>query len=549
MTIQELASLFIAFCLCYERVACSGDPLAEAIAELQKELPENATITKGIPDPFFKMFGASYNITPAAMVIPENTTQVVSALTICHKYNVPVAVRSGAGHSYIGQSTINNSIVLSLQLLKDFKVDLVDNEYIAKLGGGLDLLEVYTFMAYHDPPLGFAGGFSPSTGIGGFISGGGHGVMSSKYGIAVDRTIAADVVIFDNSIEVFRVVHATTTNEYADLMFAIRGGMGGNYGVVTNFYYKAFIADKVLFSSGGLSECNKSEYAGYMEPYLDFVQSETTPAEFSATLILGYSTPRCLAYYMSLCQCGSSGGGDCTHCQRVTEAFRNSTGLTNTTGLFPDMKEMSFVEAQWTSMQCGSVYPPAGIPDTPLKDVEKAMAACLKIETHVIFQWIQMQYYYPSEVDAQAVDIMVDHMFSPTCGESGCYQYILPYTHNMLKEPEDCTTTEKCTAFDHRQRGFSIEHGIFLKPGEDPSKTARPWLGEFSSAIEPYTTNTKYQNYLEDTMTREEWIPRYFPHIGTYERLQDVKCKYNAIDMFDFARISNFTIELDCRMP
>ncbi|KAF4670041.1 hypothetical protein FOL47_002272 [Perkinsus chesapeaki] len=536
--------LFATRYLAYGCLAYGRDPLAEAIAELQKELPENATITKGIPDPFFNIFGSSYNITPAAMVIPENATQVVSALTICHKYNVPVAVRSGAGHSYIGQSTINNSIVLSLQLLKDFKVDLVDNEYIAKLGGGLDLLEVYTFMAYHDPPLGFAGGFSPSTGIGGFISGGGHGTMSSKYGIAVDRTIAADVVIFDNSIEAFKVVHATTTNEYADLMFAIRGGMGGNYGVVTNFYYKAFIANKVLYSSGSLDHCVLSEYVRHAKAFADFMQSGTTPSEFSARLILGYwaqSPPECVHVYTSLCFCDDT-SGDCSRCRNITEKFRRRTGIINSTGVFPDMKEMSLVEAQWSDIWgCASTFPPAGIPATPPEDTEKAAAACRAIEAHGT-RWMAAHYYYPAVLGTQAMTKIVDPIFTPSCASSGCFIYVLPYRREMLKEPSDCSPTEKCTAFDHRQQGFSIEHGIQLQTGEDPSKTARPWLGEFSSAIEPYTTNTKYQNYLEDTMTREEWIPRYFPHVGTYKRLQDVKCKYNAIDMFDFSRISNFTI-------
>ncbi|KAF4709179.1 hypothetical protein FOZ62_015492, partial [Perkinsus olseni] len=208
-----------------------ASPVTDAIKELRSALPKNATITDHIPDPFFSRFGSKHNIIPAAMVFPANADQVVTALTICHKHEVPVAVRSGEGHSYIGQSNVNDGIVLSLQRLRDFSVD-DEGDYIAKLGGGLDLLEAYTLMALHKPPLGFAGGFSPSTGIGGYFSGGGHGMMGPKYGIGADRLVAADVVVYDKTQKAFKVVKATPTNEYADLLFAIRGGMGGNYGVV-----------------------------------------------------------------------------------------------------------------------------------------------------------------------------------------------------------------------------------------------------------------------------------------------------------------------------
>ncbi|KAF4689922.1 hypothetical protein FOZ62_008040, partial [Perkinsus olseni] len=418
---------------------------------------------------------------------------------------VPVAVRSGEGHSYIGQSNVNDGIVLSLQRLRDFSVDDV-GDYIAKLGGGLDLLEAYTLMALHKPPLGFAGGFSPSTGIGGYFSGGGHGMMGSKYGIGADRLVAADVVVYDKTQKAFKVVKATPTNEYADLLFAIRGGMGGNYGVVVNFYYKAFVAGTVLFSSGGTNNYDVDNYVGHMKDYVDFMQAATTPKEFSAALILGYSSLQALSYYFSLCLCYPR---DCSDCVKNT----------------------------------------LGIPGASMEEIEKAMTKCRNIEKQIILQWVQMQYYYPQLLSTDNLKTMVSRVLGKTCATKGCYQYVLPYTHNMLKEPTDCCTSpgEKCTSFDHRKQGFSIEHGIFLFPGEDPSKIAYPWLADMSVAVQPFSTDTKYQNYLESTMTRQKWIPRYFPHNGTYQRLQAVKCEYNAIDMFDFKRISNFTIKLeDC---
>ncbi|EER05347.1 hypothetical protein Pmar_PMAR029511 [Perkinsus marinus ATCC 50983] len=524
----------------------TSDPVKDAINELKEKLPPNATITDHIPDPFFSLFGASHGITPAAMVSPDNSDQVATALTICHKYKVPAALRSGEGHSYIGQSNVNKGIILSLQRFKDLNVQAVDGDYIVQMGGGLDLIEAYTKMALHQPPLGFAGGFSPSTGIGGYFSGGGHGLLGPKYGIGADRLVAADIVIYDKTANAFQLVKATLTNEHADLLFAIRGGMGGNYGVVVNFYYKAFITGSVLYSSGATNIFEVENYVGHMKSYMDFIQASTTPKEFNAALILGYSAFQALSYYFSICQCDSR---NCSSCLDVTNVFRNYTGITNSSGILPDQKEMTFVEAMWTSMNCFSVFPTKGIPGASMPEIEEAMTKCRAIEKKVVLQWIQIQYYYPSILTHDNLEAMVSHVLGKTCASKGCYQYVLPYTHQMLEEPTDCLDSSggKCTSFDHRQKGFSIEHGMFLLPGEDPSKVVEPWMANMSDTVRPFSTDTKYQNYIESTMTRDEWIPRYFPHNGTYERLQAVKCKYNGIDMFDFRRITNFTIDLnDC---
>ena len=57
--------------------------------------------------------------------------------------------------------------------------------------------------------------------------------------------VAADVVVWDSASKAYVEVHATTTNQYASLLTALRGGMGGNYGVVTAWYMKTFQAPQV----------------------------------------------------------------------------------------------------------------------------------------------------------------------------------------------------------------------------------------------------------------------------------------------------------------
>ena len=78
------------------------------------------------------------------------------------------------------------------------------------------------------------GGNAQSVGAGGgYTIGGGHSSNSPLHGLAVDNLLEVDIVIADGSL--------LTTNACtnSDLFWALRGGGGGSWGVVTRMVYKA----------------------------------------------------------------------------------------------------------------------------------------------------------------------------------------------------------------------------------------------------------------------------------------------------------------------
>ncbi|KAJ4361237.1 hypothetical protein N0V95_002055 [Ascochyta clinopodiicola] len=69
----------------------------------------------------------------------------------------------------------------------------------------------------------------PTVGLGGFIGGGGHGPLSSHYGLAADQVLQATVMTTGGQI----LVANDAQNQ--DMLWAIRGGGPGLYGVVTEY--------------------------------------------------------------------------------------------------------------------------------------------------------------------------------------------------------------------------------------------------------------------------------------------------------------------------
>ena len=68
---------------------------------------------------------------------------------------------------------------------------------------------------------------------GGYLQGGGHSPMSPMFGLTVDNVLEIDVVLANGTL--------LTTNACTnpDLFWALRGGGGGTFGVVTRAVYKA----------------------------------------------------------------------------------------------------------------------------------------------------------------------------------------------------------------------------------------------------------------------------------------------------------------------
>src|SRR2546421_6918951 len=100
----------------------------------------------------------------------------------------------------------------------------------ATVGAGAQLIDVYAALARQGVTI--PAGSCPSVGIAGVTLGGGMGLAARAFGMTADNILAAEIVTADGRI---RQVNSRTD---PDLLWALRGGGGGNFGVVTQFTFR-----------------------------------------------------------------------------------------------------------------------------------------------------------------------------------------------------------------------------------------------------------------------------------------------------------------------
>lgn len=84
-----------------------------------------------------------------------------------------------------------------------------------KINAGMQMAEIYA--AAVEANLTVVGGGDMGVGIGGWVTGGGHSPVSSKYGLGADQVLEMEVVTANGDLLTIN------ENSYSDLFWAMRG--------------------------------------------------------------------------------------------------------------------------------------------------------------------------------------------------------------------------------------------------------------------------------------------------------------------------------------
>ncbi|KAG9046099.1 hypothetical protein FS837_005086 [Tulasnella sp. UAMH 9824] len=184
----------------------------------------------------------------AYVVFPKNDQDVAEAIKFAKEQSLELAVYSG-GHSFSGSSSTEGGLVIHLN--KYINYARCDPEKrLLYVGGGATWEIVDKVGMEHG--LATVAGTVNHTGVGGLSLGGGYGWLTGRYGMTVDNIVQLTVVLASGEIV------TANEKEHPDLFWGCRGG-GGNFGVVTEFVFKAHPQRPTVFITYLLYTMDKLE--------------------------------------------------------------------------------------------------------------------------------------------------------------------------------------------------------------------------------------------------------------------------------------------------
>jgi hypothetical protein len=165
---------------------------------------------------------------PLLVAIPSTAKDVATIVRFCRDHEIRLTSKSG-GHGAAGYCLNSTGMVLDLRKLSSIRV--TRNGRGLQVATGARWIQLYDYLQEHNSKYMVIGGGCGTVGIGGYILGGGYSFISRSYGLACDNMRGLEFVSADGQVHQFD--HRSTHKHEIDLFWALRGGGGGNFGVVT----------------------------------------------------------------------------------------------------------------------------------------------------------------------------------------------------------------------------------------------------------------------------------------------------------------------------
>jgi FAD binding domain/Berberine and berberine like len=173
-------------------------------------------------------------------------SHVVAAVQFAQAHDLRVTIKN-TGHDYFGRSTSPNTLAIWTHNLKDMiyhanftalNCSASNGQNIGEMGAGTQASDAYIYFQNFNMDV--AGGNEGSVGLaGGFGQGGGHGVFGPSFGLMVDNAVEFDVVTADGQLRTINQCNDP------DLFWAMRGGGGGTFGILTSYRFQLHPAQKI----------------------------------------------------------------------------------------------------------------------------------------------------------------------------------------------------------------------------------------------------------------------------------------------------------------
>jgi FAD/FMN-containing dehydrogenase len=414
---------------------------------------------------------------PKIIVYCAVEADVQWCLQLAQQNGLWVCVRSG-GHSTAGFS-VNNGMVIDVSGLSFVAVDTVSRTAVVGAGTDFDTLNGRLNNTGLHVPSGACGNVC----VGGFVQGGGYGYTSRRFGMQCDNVLGFRVMLANGGV----VVADSQTN--TDLYWAMRGGTGGNFGVLLEVTYRLHPVASVWAYS--IQWDIEDAAAALLEMQTNYMRTGA-PSELGAMINLGFNTSTPTPTPVLLMQgmyVGSAAGGK----QALSSLLSLGSADLNVD-----------ISGPYGSMDKYLDTHPYTIPNPPDGSAEAKRAG-------YISKPLTLQ-------DWQAIVA-----YEQTAPNPNDTLIIEPYGGAINLYPK------AASAFIHRDVAMDLFVDVFWQQESDKAREIA-WLDGFMKLMRPYFNGHVYQNYPYRGL-------EFFGHAywgEAYETLMRIKAKYDPTNFFHF---------------
>jgi FAD/FMN-containing dehydrogenase len=204
----------------------------------------------------------------------ESASDVSATVRFAATHHLRLVVKGG-GHSYLGGSSAPDSLLVWTRAMDEIQLH---DAFVPQgcrcaavpavsVGAGCIWGRVYRAVSVEGGRY-VQGGGCTTVGVAGLVQGGGFGSFSKGFGLAAASLLEAEIVTADGKV---RVVNA---GREPDLFWALKGGGGGTFGIVTRLTLRTYDLPRTIGAVRFTVQASSDEsFRRLLREFLDFART------------------------------------------------------------------------------------------------------------------------------------------------------------------------------------------------------------------------------------------------------------------------------------
>ena len=220
----------------------------------------------------------------------RNAADVAAGVSFAREHNLRLAVKGG-GHSYFGASNAPDSLLIWTRAINQVSMH---DAFVGQgcegrtapvpavsAGAGAMWMDLYNVVTTEGGRY-VQGGGCMTVGVAGLVQSGGFGIFSKGFGTVASGLLEAEIVTADGT------VHVVNACSEPDLFWALKGGGGGTFGVVTRVTLRTHDLPRYFgWTLGTIKAQSDAAFARLIARFIDFYHQSLFNPHWGEQIRLG----------------------------------------------------------------------------------------------------------------------------------------------------------------------------------------------------------------------------------------------------------------------